>query len=103
MLHSHTLYINKRTSKALKVKNFQDDECRVRGYTKGHGKFEGLVGALLCEWEGRVLKIGSGLSDADRRTPPILDSSITFKYNGLTKYGNPKFPVFLRERKILND
>ncbi len=94
------LYIDKRTSEALKVKSFQDDECVVKGYTKGHGKFEGLVGALLCEWQNRTLKIGSGLSDEERRNPPKINENITFKYNGLTKYGNPKYPVFLRVRKI---
>ncbi|SFV71358.1 DNA ligase (ATP) [hydrothermal vent metagenome] len=94
----NALYIDKRTSQALKVKSFQDDECVVKGYTKGHGKFNSLVGALLCEWRDRVLKIGSGLSNEDRRDPPIIDSNITFKYNGFTKYGNPKFPVFLRVR-----
>ena len=92
------LYIGKRTSKALKVKTNQDDECIVRGYTKGHGKFEGLVGALICEWRDKRLKIGSGLSVEERKNPPALGSEITFKYNGLTKYGNPKFPVFLRVR-----
>ena len=96
----NALYVGKRSSSSLKVKSFQDDECVVRGYTKGHGKFEGLVGAILCEWKDRTLKIGSGLSDEDRRNPPALDANITFKYNGLTKYGNPKFPVYLRVRKI---
>jgi DNA ligase-1 len=95
------LYEGKRSSHALKVKSSQDDECKVTGYTKGQGKFEGLVGALLCEWRGKTLKIGSGLSDEERRNPPVLDANITFKYNGLTKYGNPKFPVFLRGRDAL--
>jgi len=92
------LYVGKRSSSSLKVKSFQDDECVVKGYTKGHGKFEGLVGAILCEWRDRTLKIGSGLSEEERRDPPALNSTITFKYNGFTKYGNPKFPVFLRVR-----
>jgi len=73
----------------------------VKGYTQGHGKFEGLVGAILCEWKDRTLKIGSGLSLEERRDPPVLDSTITFKYNGFTKYGNPRFPVFLRVRVLL--
>jgi DNA ligase-1 len=94
------LYIDKRTSEALKVKSFQDDECVVVGYTKGHGKFEGLVGALKCAWQDRVLKIGSGLSLDDRKHPPALDANVTFKYNGLTRKGNPKFPVFLRVREV---
>ena len=96
----NALYVGKRSKSSLKIKSFQDDECVVKGYTKGKGKFEGLVGALLCEWKDRTLKIGSGLSLEDRKFPPALDANITFKYNGLTKYGNPKFPVFLRVRKL---
>ncbi|CAA6811406.1 MAG: DNA ligase (ATP) (EC [uncultured Sulfurovum sp.] len=95
----NALYVGKRSAKALKVKSSQDDECKIVGYTKGQGKFEGLVGALRCEWKGRTLKIGSGLSDKERKDPPSIGSEITFKYNGFTKYGNPKFPVFLRVRK----
>jgi DNA ligase-1 len=96
----NSLYINKRTSKALKVKSFTDDECIVTGYTNGRGKFEGLVGALVCKWQDRFLKIGSGLSLEERKKPPMIGSEITFKYNGLTKYGNPKYPVFLRIRNF---
>lgn len=96
----NALYIDKRTSKALKVKKMHDDECVITGYTKGHGKFEGLVGALVCKWKDRNLKIGSGLNLEERTHPPTLGSEITFKYNGFTKYGNPKFPVFLRVRKL---
>lgn len=56
-------YIDKRTSKALKVKSFLDDECRVVGYTEGKGKYLGMMGALRCELSSGVLfKIGSGLS-----------------------------------------
>ncbi len=95
----NALYVGKRSSSSLKVKNFSDDECVVTAYTKGQGKFEGLVGALVCTWQDRSLKIGSGLSLYDRKTPPKVGDEITFKYNGLTKYGNPKFPVFLRVRK----
>ena len=94
-----TLYIEQRTSQALKVKSFQDDECVVTGYTQGHGKFKGLVGSLICAWQGKVLKIGSGLSIEERKKPPLLGESITFKYNGFTRYGKPRFPVFLRIRK----
>ena len=95
-----TLYVGKRSASSLKVKSFSDDECTLTGYTKGHGKFEGLVGALVCEWQGKSLKIGSGLSDEERKNPPVIEANITFKYNGLTRYGNPKFPVFLRVRDL---
>ncbi|WP_081696329.1 DNA ligase [Thiomicrorhabdus sp. Kp2] len=106
-------YKTGRVTSALKVKQKQDAECIVRGYTKGLGKYTGLVGALKCELmteqvnrlfpllksESRtVIKIGSGLSDAQRAQPPKMGSIVTFQYMGLTKKGLPRFPVFLRER-----
>lgn len=93
------LYVGERSSSALKVKSFDDDECIVTGYTHGQGKFEGMAGALLCQWQDKTLKIGSGLSDKERKNPPKIGTEVTFKYNGLTKYGNPKYPVFLRIRE----
>ena len=92
-------YIAKRTSKALKVKTFHDMECRVVGYTQGKGKFSGMIGALKCQLEdGTLFKIGSGLSNEERMNPPKKGTLVTFKYKEFTKYGKPRFPVYLRER-----
>ncbi len=93
-------YINKRTSKALKVKSFDDTECEIVGYKEGKNKYKGLVGSLTCKMANeKIINIGSGLSDALRVNPPQIGAIITFKYQGLTKYGKPRFPVFLRIRK----
>jgi len=90
-------YIAKRTSKALKVKSFYDTECEVIGYTKGKGKFQDMVGAIICELPNNIkFKIGSGLSDYVRQNPPQMGDVITFKYKEFTKYGKPRFPVYLR-------
>jgi len=92
-------YINKRTSSALKVKTFHDAECKVIGYSKGKGKFQGMVGALKCRLSnGTEFKIGSGLTKYTRKHPPEVGTIVTFKYQSFTKYGKPRFPVFLRER-----
>ena len=94
-----SLYVGKRSSTSLKVKSSKDDECIVTGYKEGKGKFKGLTGALICKWrDGIVVNIGSGLSEEERRNPPKIGSEITFKYNGLTRYKKPRFPVFLRVR-----
>jgi DNA ligase-1 len=96
----HALYINKRTSKALKVKTFQDAECKVLGYTKGKGKYADVIGAIECQLEnGTQFKIGTGLSDKTRNNPPPIGEFITFQYQKLTKYGKPRFPVFLRLKR----
>ncbi len=95
----NTPYINKRTSKVLKVKTFQDAECKVLGYTKGKGKYKGLIGAIRCQLDnGTEFKIGTGLSDAERANPPKIGEMVTFQYQKFTKYGKPRFPVFLRVR-----
>ena len=92
-------YINKRTSKALKVKTFHDTECEVIGYTNGKGKYKGLVGSIICKLpNGIEFKIGSGLTLKDRIVPPRIGTNITFKYQEFTKYGKPRFPVYLRVR-----
>ncbi|MFB3146335.1 MAG: DNA ligase, partial [Nitrospirales bacterium] len=39
-----------------------------------------------------------GLSDEERRQPPPLNSRITFRFQGRTKNGIPRFPVFLHLR-----
>lgn len=92
-------YIKGRSDQVLKVKSFLDDECRVLGYTRGRGKYEGKVGALHCELKnGVTFKIGSGLSDEDRLHPPKVGEIVSFKYKELTKYKKPRFPSFLRLR-----
>ena len=96
----NTPYIAKRTSKALKVKSFKDKECKVIDYNIGHGKYEGLMGSIECIMDNNIsFKIGSGFSLKDRKNPPPIGSIVTFKYKEMTKYGKPRFPVFLRLRE----
>lgn len=93
------LYQTGRLNSALKMKPFQDAECTVTGYKPGGGKYLGQTGALKCRLQNnKVIHIGSGLSDQQRKVPPTIGSVITFKHYGLTKNGVPRFPVFLRIR-----
>ena len=89
-----------RTADLLKVKSFHDDEALVIGYEDGKGKYDGLVGSLVCITKaGERFKVGSGLTDNLRgfNTIPI-GSVITFKYFELTKDGIPRFPTYMRIR-----
>ena len=95
----HAPYIDKRTSKALKVKSFLDTECEVIAINQGKGKYKDMMGSLTCQLKDKtVFKIGSGFSDKQRKNPPKVGSIVTFKYKELTKYGKPRFPVFMRVR-----
>lgn len=92
-------YQTGRLSTALKVKKYLDAECVVRKILPGKGKYTGKMGALQCRMaDGRLIKIGSGFADKTRAQPPPVGGVITFKYYGLTKKGNPRFPVYLRRR-----
>lgn len=96
-------YIAKRTKKALKLKSFDDAECKVTKHYKGKGKYKNVLGSFGCElFNGVEFKIGSGLSDKQRRNPPKIGQIVSFKHQGLTKKGKPRFPIFLRVRKINN-
>lgn len=92
-----SLYECKRSRTLLKVKSFQDAEAVVIAHEPGHGKNEGLLGALRVRTaDGREFKVGTGLSDADRKNPPAVGAHITYKFQELTVAGIPRFPSFLR-------
>ena len=88
-----------RSDDLLKFKPFDDAEARVVGYRPGKGKYAGMVGALLVQdARGQRFALGSGLRDVDRARPPRIGSRVTFRYNGLTAKGTPRFARYLRVR-----
>jgi len=96
----NTLYQTGRLSSALKVKQYFDTECIVLEILPGKGKYQNMMGSVLCQTDtGKKLKIGSGFKDKDRANPPAIGSKITFKYYGFTKKGSFKYPVYLRVRQ----
>jgi DNA ligase-1 len=95
----NTAYKTGRLSSALKVKKHFDDECVVSQIITGKQKYQNKMGAIKCKMNnGKIFKIGSGFKDSERENPPKIGTTITFKYYGLTKKGNFKYPVFLRVR-----
>ncbi len=86
--------------KTIKIKKYMDSEGTVIGYKPGKGKYQAMIGALIVKIEGgRVLSIGSGLSDEQRMNPPALGELVTFRYNGYTSTGLPRFARFVRVRE----
>lgn len=97
--HQDNRYSDGRSTGLFKLKLHEDAEARVIGYVPGKGKYTGMVGALLMRSDsGAQFRIGSGLSDAQRADPPPIGSDVTYRYNGLTVHGLPRFPRFLRVR-----
>lgn len=89
-----------RSMTLLKVKSFFDDEATVVDYQKGKGRHKGRVGALVVKLEnGKQFEVGTGLSDADRESPPPVGAVIKFKYQELTEAGVPRFPSYIGLRE----
>jgi DNA ligase 1 len=101
MLHrADALYQTGRSDTLLKMKPWEDAEATVIGYQPGKGKHAGALGALRVRTDdGREFSLGTGFTDQQRRDPPPIGSTVTFRYHDLTKTGLPRFASFLRVRE----
>ncbi len=98
MLHrGASLYRGGRSGDLLKFKPFDDAEARVVEHITGKGRHGARLGALLVETpEGQRFRLGTGLTDVERDNPPPVGSWVTYRYNGTTAKGLPKFARFIR-------
>jgi len=95
----------------LKLKKFDDSEGLVIGFEEllhnddtSSNKKENMIpgdtlGALEVFWNGKTFKVGSGFDTQQRdeiwqNREHYRDRHITFKHQGVTKYGIPRFPTF---------
>jgi DNA ligase 1 len=85
-----------RSHTLLKVKSFFDAEARVVAYEPGKGKHKGRLGALVLQMpSGARFNVGTGLSDAERESPPCVGELVTYRYQELSKAGVPRFPSYV--------
>lgn len=90
-----------RTALLLKVKSVADADGIVVAHIEGRGRNQGRLGALLLRLDdGRLLRLGSGFTDQERENPPPLGAVVTFRYNGYTQAGLPRFARFYRIRAL---
>ena len=89
-----------RSDDLLKFKLFDDAEAVVIAHLPGKGKYTGMTGALLVEMpSGLRFQLGSGLTDAERRNPPPIGSTVTYRFNDLHPSGLPRFARYWRIRE----
>ena len=102
MLHrADALYTTGRSDVLLKMKPWNDAEATVIAHRPGQGKYAGMLGALRVRTPNGVeFLLGTGLSEANRRSPPPIGTIITYRYRELTSRGLPRFASFLRVREI---
>ena len=100
MLHRRDArYRAGRSEDLLKYKPHEDAEAQVVAHLPGKGKYAGMMGALQVRTpDGRHFRIGTGFTDAQRARPPPVGAWLTYRYNGLTSTGLPRFARFMRMR-----
>ncbi|MEA1999812.1 MAG: hypothetical protein U9N61_10905 [Euryarchaeota archaeon] len=116
-----SVWTPQRTWDLLKLKPWLDSEALVTGYVWGKGKLEGLMGAMIVDWQGKTFEL-SGFTDGERTllgvyeggekykgpgTPVSINhynphfpkgSTVSFRYRELTKDGIPKEARYWRKR-----
>ncbi|HEX6735585.1 MAG TPA: DNA ligase [Azonexus sp.] len=101
MLHrADAPYETGRSDTLLKLKPWLDAEAVVVAHQPGRGRYIGQLGALrVRRADGREFNLGTGLTDRQRRDPPPLGATVTYRYRELTAGGLPRFASFLRIRE----
>lgn len=87
------LYEFKRTNNLLKVKKFHSCDLEVIGLEEGTNKNKNTLGAFICSYKGNTVKVGSGISEAQRREV----------WNNQEKYLNTIIEVCYFEETINQD
>ena len=90
MINLDAPYECKRTKNLMKVKKFYDFDLKIIGYEEGTGRNKNKLGALIVDYKGNNVKVGSGYNDKEREEfwenrEDLLGRVITVKYKEISK------------------
>ena len=97
------MYEFKRSKNIQKVKVMQTADLKVIGFEQGQGRNKGKLGALLVDFKGNTVGVGSGFTDFDREfiwknQDQYLGKIVEVQYFEVTKdktgTESLRFPVF---------
>lgn len=110
MLLRDMKYKCKRHNGCVKCKKFKEIDCKVVGYEEGSGRLENTLGALVVEYKGNTINVGSGYDDFTRKElwenrDEIIGRYITVKYkeetmDKKTKMYSLQFPIYIKLKEI---
>ena len=101
------IWEDKRAKHQIKFKGELECDLRIVGVEGGSGKYEGMLGNLICESIDGIIKVnvGSGFNDLQRKTlitEKLLDKIVAIKYNSRirNKLGEESLflPIFVEIR-----
>ena len=109
MINLDKPYQFQRTKDLIKVKKFYTLDLEVVDAIEGDGRLKGTLGALVVDYKGNLVNVGSGFSDEQRKSfwankDNIVGRVIEVKYKEITKNKDTgleslQFPVFISLRE----
>ena len=109
MLNRDSKYYCRRHSGILKVKQFYTLDLEIIGTEEGTGRLSGKLGALIVDYKGNQLRVGSGFTDDQRNyfwehRGDLIGRIVEVKYkeeryDKKTKLKSLQFPVFITIRE----
>lgn len=113
MLNTNVPYKRSRHTGCLKIKRFYTVDLRITAIEEGQNRLVGTMGALVVDYKGHELRVGSGFDDTTRAAvwanpSDYIGGIIELKYKEVTqdkKTGieSLQFPVFVRFRNDKNE
>jgi ATP-dependent DNA ligase len=91
---------NKRSKALIKFKGELECDLKIVDVEDGTGKYEGMLGAIVCESEDGIIKVkvGSGFNDEDRKQikkQDVLGKVVAVKYNARIRSKHQDESLFL--------
>ena len=106
-------YRRTRHNGCLKVKRFYTVDLRITAIEEGQNRLAGTMGALVVDYKGNELRVGSGFDDATRASvwenpDNYIGKIVEIKYKGKscdkkTGLESLQFPTFVRFRNDKNE
>ena len=104
MINLDSPYECRRVKTLIKCKKFFDTDICCTGIEQGSGKYTNTLGAIVCNYKGNELRVGSGFTDEQRdyywnNPNEIIGKTVTIKYKEESQNKNGEksiqFPIFL--------
>lgn len=113
MLNTDVPYRRARHNGCLKIKRFYTVDLRITAIEEGQNRLAGTMGALVVDYKGNELRVGSGFDDATRAAvwanpDNYIGKIVECKYKEVscdkkTSAESLQFPTFVRFRDDKNE